>query len=64
MTTNFDSSLKYKSEYLELTNEISKLRRNGDKVPQNLLINALTAGRLADAPDDELNALLTDLKTQ
>jgi hypothetical protein len=62
MTTNYDFSLQHKSEYLELSHEISKLRRNGDKVPKALLVNALTAGSLANVPDDELNALLFDLK--
>ena len=64
MTTDYDFSLKCKSDYLELSHEISKLRRNGDKVPKALLVNALTAGGLAGVPDDELNVLLSDLKKQ
>ena len=64
METNYEFSLKCKSDYLELSHEISKLRRNGDKIPKALVVNALTAGGLADVPDDELNALLSDLKTQ
>lgn len=64
METNSEFSLKCKSDYLELSHQISKLRRDGNKVPKDLLINAITAGGLADIPDDELNALLFDLKTQ
>jgi hypothetical protein len=64
MKTNNEISLKYKSEYLQLSHKISKLRRNGDKIPKALLVNALTAGGLADVPDDERNALLSDLKVQ
>jgi hypothetical protein len=64
METNSEFSLKCKSNYLELSHQISKLRRDGNKVPKDLLINAITAGGLADIPDDELNALLFDLKTQ
>jgi hypothetical protein len=64
METNSEFSLKCKSDYLELSHQISKLRRDGDKVPKDLLINAITAGGLADIPDDELNALLSDLKKQ
>jgi len=64
MATNYEFSLKYKSDYLELSNKLSELRRNGDEVSKALLLNAITAGGLADVPDDELNALLSDLKTQ
>ena len=64
METNNNISLKHRSEYLELSNQISKLRNNGDKIPKDLLINALTAGGLAEIPDEELNVLLSDLKKQ
>ena len=64
METNYEFSLKCKSDYLELSHEISKLRRDGNKIPKDLLINAITAGGLADIPDDELNALLFELQTQ
>jgi len=64
MATNFEFTLQYKSDYLEFSHEISKLRNDGDKVPQSLLLKAITAGCLADVPDDELNALLSDLKKQ
>ena len=64
METNCEFSLKHKSDYLELSHKISELRRNGDEVPKALLVNALTAGSLADIPDDELNTLLSDLKAQ
>ena len=64
MAQIFEFPLKYKSDYLELAHEIAKLRSKGQKVPKALLVNALTAGSLADVPDDELNALLLDLNTQ
>ena len=62
MATNYDFFLKHKSDYLELSHKISELRRNGDEVPKALLLNAITVGGLADVPDDELNAYLSDLK--
>ena len=62
MATNSGFTLRYKSDYQEFSNEISKLRNDGDKIPQSLLLKAITAGCLADVPDDELNTLLSDLK--
>jgi hypothetical protein len=64
METNNEFPLKCKSDYLELSHKISKLRRDNDKIPKDLLINIITAGGLADIPDDEIDALLFDLKTQ
>ena len=64
MATNFEFALQYKTEYLELSNEICKLRDNGKKVPEVLLLKAFAAGCLANIPDDELNKILTDLKIQ
>jgi hypothetical protein len=64
MATNFEFALQYKSDYLELSHEISKLRNDGNKVPEALLLKAFTAGCFANIPDDELNDLLSDLKTQ
>ena len=64
MSMNFEFTLKYKSDYLELSHEISKLRNNGRQIPEVLLLKAFTAGCLAGIPDDELSALLSDLKIQ
>ena len=64
MATNFEFTLKYKSDYLELYHEISKLRNDGKEVPEGLTLKAFTAGCFAGIPDDELDALLSDLKTQ
>ena len=57
MTTNFEFALRYKSDYLEFSHEISKLRNDGDKVPQSLLLKAITAGCLADVPEDQLQTV-------
>ena len=62
MATNFEFTLQYKSEYLELSHEISKLHNDDKKVPENLTLKAFTAGYLAGIPDDELDSLLSDLK--
>ena len=62
MATNFEFTLQYKSEYLELSHEISKLRNDDKEVPENLTLKAFTAECLAGIPDDELDALLSDLK--
>ena len=62
MATNFEFVLQYKSEYLELSDKISKLRNDGKEVPETLLLKAFTAGCLANIPDNELNALLSDLE--
>jgi hypothetical protein len=64
METNSEFSLKCKSDYLELSHEVSTLRNDGKEVPESLLLKAFTAGCLANIPDDELNALLSDLKKQ
>ena len=64
MEVNKEFLLRYKSDYLEFSHEITKLRNDGDKVPQSLLLKAITAGCLADVPEDELNALVSDLKKQ
>jgi hypothetical protein len=64
MATNSDFALQYKSDYLELSHEISKLRNDGKEVPEALLLKAFTAGCLANIPDDELNALFSQLKKQ
>ncbi|MBW2449827.1 MAG: hypothetical protein JRE92_05320 [Deltaproteobacteria bacterium] len=61
MATNFEFVLQYKSDYLELSHEISKLRNNGKEVPEDLTLKAFTVGCLAGIPDDELNALISDL---
>ena len=62
MATNFEFNIK--SDYLELSHEISKLRNDGRQIPEALLLKAFTAGCLSGVPDDELNALLSDLKKQ
>jgi hypothetical protein len=64
MATNFEFDLQYKSDYLELSHKISKLRNDGKEVPVTLLLKAFTAGCLANIPNDELKALLSDLKKQ
>jgi hypothetical protein len=64
MATNFEFALQHKSDYLELSHEISKLRNDGKEVPETLLLKAFTAGCLANIPDDELNTLLSELKKQ
>ena len=52
MATNFEFALQYKSDYLELSHEISKLRNDGNKVPEALLLKAFTAGCLANIPEN------------
>ena len=64
MATNFEFALQYKSDYLELSRKISKLRNDGKEVPETLLLKAFTTGCLANIPDDELNTLLSELKKQ
>ena len=64
MATNFEFALQYKSDFLELSHKISKLRNDGKEVPETLLLKAFTAGCLANIPDDELNTLLSELKKQ
>jgi hypothetical protein len=64
MATDFEFALQYKSDYLEFSHEISKLRNDGKEVPEALFLKAFTAGCLANIPDDELNALLSELKKQ
>ena len=56
--------LKHKSEYLELTLKISRLRYHGEEPPAELLMQAYKVGILAEIPDDELNSLLFNLNIQ
>jgi hypothetical protein len=64
METNYEFSLKCKSDYLELSHEISKLRYCGVEVPIDLLLQALKAGCLAEIPTEDLDNLLFNVDNQ
>jgi hypothetical protein len=64
MEINEKIDLKLKNDYLELSIKILELRSKGEEVPPELIKLTHGIGRLASIPDDELNDLLYNLKTQ
>ena len=64
MKTNYEFSLKYKSDYLELSDKISKLRNHGEEIPLDLFLQALMIGCLAEIPTEDLDNLLFNVDNQ
>jgi len=64
MKTNYEFPLKYKSDYLELSDKISKLRNHGEEIPLDLLLQALMTGCLAEIPSGDLDSLLFNVDNQ
>ena len=54
--------LNHKKKYQELLDEIDILRYQGKPVPLNLILQAEKFGRLAQVPNEELRAILFNLK--